>query len=601
MKSIVTMKALLESGVHFGHRTNKWHPLMKPYIFTERNSIHIIDLQQTVKALNFVYEFVREKVSDGGIILFVGTKRQAQETIRDEAGRCNMPYVNERWLGGTLTNWFTIQKRIKELERLERLRDSGEINRLTKKEGLLIEREINRLDIRLSGLRTMTGLPDLLFAVDVNREATAIHEANLKGIPVIALVDTNCDPRVIDYIIPSNDDAIRAIKLLVSKLADAVLEGQALRKEEEVEEGIPTMAGEIQVGGEAHPSLIEEVELKDEELLGEATLAKLSAVKSGEMDKITTAEVEEETILATAAVEPEELFEKIETIDTLEPEESVSLEEAVKLGALEKLEAQKAIEIETIAEVETPTAIDEQKVVEPETVIEVEIPEAVETKSIEEPEEQKPIKKATRKRRVKAPESKEVAEETQKEPVKAKAIEEIKEPEPIKKPTKRTRKAKVEAVEKVEPEELVTEKVAEKKPVRRTRKTVKTAKSEEVETVSAVEETKEKKPVRKTRRRTKTAKAEAVEKDSAKEPVTAETPAEAPKEDEKAEEKKPVRKTRRRTKTAKAEAVEKDSAKEPVTAETPAEAPKEDEKAEETKPVKKTTRRTRKTKTEEKE
>ena len=294
MASVVSMKALLESGVHFGHRTNKWHPKMRPYIFTERNSIHIIDLQQTVKAVDFVYNLVRDTASEGGKVLFVGTKRQAQETIRDEAERCGMPYVTERWLGGTLTNWFTISKRIQELERLERMRDSGEINLLTKKEGLLIEREIKRLKTRLEGIRNMNGLPDLLFVVDVNREATAIHEANLKDIPVVAMVDTNCDPSNIDYVIPSNDDAIRAIKLLVGKVADAVIEGKAVRKDE-FEEAASEPAPKAEAAAEAEPRIHKEVELSDEELLGASTLAKMSPKQEEEAAEEVKTEEKEET------------------------------------------------------------------------------------------------------------------------------------------------------------------------------------------------------------------------------------------------------------------------------------------------------------------
>ena len=190
MTNVISMKALLESGVHFGHRTNKWNPGMKPYIFTERNGIHIIDLQQTAKSLNAAYALVRDTVAAGKDIMFVGTKRQAQETIRDEAIRCGMPYVTERWLGGMLTNWTTIAQRINELERLEKLRDTGDIKKLTKKEGLMVERDIARLQLRLSGVRNMKELPGLVFVIDVAREATAIHEANLKGIPVIGMVDT---------------------------------------------------------------------------------------------------------------------------------------------------------------------------------------------------------------------------------------------------------------------------------------------------------------------------------------------------------------------------------------------------------------------------
>ncbi len=262
----VPMKALLESGVHFGHRTHKWHPSMKPFIFTERNGIHIIDLQKTSKALDQAYKLVRDTVTEGGTVLFVGTKRQAQETIQLEASRCGMPYVTARWLGGMLTNWRTIRQRINELESLERMRDGGDFGRITKKEGLIITRRIERLEMLLGGVRKMARLPDLLFVVDVGREATAIHEANLLDVPVIGMVDTNCDPRNVDYVIPSNDDAIRAIKLVVGKVADAVAEGLAMRKEEEVEE-VTVIAA---IG-------IEEPELSDEELLGEATLAKLSA------------------------------------------------------------------------------------------------------------------------------------------------------------------------------------------------------------------------------------------------------------------------------------------------------------------------------------
>lgn len=274
----VSMKALLESGVHFGHRTNKWNPKMRPYIFTERNGIHIIDLQQTVKLLDEAYNKVRDVVANGGTILFVGTKRQAQETIQEEAERCGMPYVNQRWLGGTLTNWVTIQQRLVELSRLEKMQETGEINLLTKKEGLLINREIIRLNSRLSGLRNMKRLPDMLFVVDIEREDTSVHEAFLKEIPVVAMVDTNCDPGKIDYVIPSNDDAIRAIKLLVGRMADAVIEGKMMRKDIEEEEAV-----------EVAPSVIsrkieEEVELDDEELLGDSIRARI-AVEEPEVEE----------------------------------------------------------------------------------------------------------------------------------------------------------------------------------------------------------------------------------------------------------------------------------------------------------------------------
>jgi len=297
MSANISMKALLESGVHFGHRTNKWDPRMRPYIFTERNGIHIIDLQQTVKYLETAYNIIRDTVANGGTVLFVGTKRQAQETVLEEATRCGMPYVTERWLPGTLTNWTTIFQRIMELERLEKLRDSGEIERLVKKEGLMIEREINRLLVSLAGIRNMKRLPDMLFVVDVSREATAVHEANLKGVPVVALVDTNCDPSGIDYLIPANDDAIRAIKLLVGKIADAALEGKAMRKEELPEE-LPLVSAEAGRESEILLGHIElEEDLEDEDLLGAATLAKLAPVKvvvsEEPSDMLATAETKE--------------------------------------------------------------------------------------------------------------------------------------------------------------------------------------------------------------------------------------------------------------------------------------------------------------------
>lgn len=278
--AVIPMKALLESGVHFGHRTNKWDPRMKPYIFTERNGIHIIDLQQTSKLLSQAYNVIREAVANGGTVLFVGTKRQAQETVAEEATRCGMPYVTERWMGGMLTNWSTMHARIEELERLEKMRDNNELERLTKKEGLLIGREITRLTTRLSGTRSMKHRPDLIFIVDVGREEAAVHEANLLNIPIVALVDTNCNPQTIDYVIPSNDDAIRAIKLLVAKVADAVLEGKAMRKEEDEEKPVAEAQSRQEKSARRIPKVVDvDEELEDNALLGEATLAKMSAAR----------------------------------------------------------------------------------------------------------------------------------------------------------------------------------------------------------------------------------------------------------------------------------------------------------------------------------
>ncbi len=299
--AVISMKALLETGVHFGHRTRKWNPHMKPYIFTERNGIHIIDLQQTLEALEEAYALVRDTVAAGGTVLFVGTKRQAQETIQVEAERAGMSYVNARWLGGTLTNWRTIRSRIDELKDLERRRDEGEFDLLTKKEALMLNRKIDRLQERLGGIRDMKGVPKLLFVVDVRREETSVHEANLLEIPVVALVDTNCDPGNIDYVIPSNDDAIRAIKLLTSKVADAVLEGKALRKDD-MEDEESAEAGPADRGDEEH----EYEEVSDEELLGEATLAKIKSGDYGDEGEEGTMDETGKDDAAEAEAEPQQ-------------------------------------------------------------------------------------------------------------------------------------------------------------------------------------------------------------------------------------------------------------------------------------------------------
>jgi len=261
------MKELLETGVHFGHRTPKWNPRMAPYIFTQRNGIHIIDLQQTIVNLNQYFDLIRDLIANGGSVLFVGTKRQAQETVAEHAARCNMAYVNHRWLGGTLTNWRTIRDRIDTLKKLEKRRDAGEFALLTKKEGLVLERKIEKLQLRLGGIREMKRLPDLLIIVDTIREATAVKEANILGIPVLALADTNSDPTSIDYIIPANDDAVRAITLLVKTFADAVAEGMLMRKGDDTQ---------TDATGENAPRYEDYKDDEDDEAyLGASTIAKL--------------------------------------------------------------------------------------------------------------------------------------------------------------------------------------------------------------------------------------------------------------------------------------------------------------------------------------
>jgi small subunit ribosomal protein S2 len=246
---VVTMKQLLEAGVHFGHQTRRWNPKMAPYIFTERNGIYIIDLQKTVKKVDEAYNFVKEVVRQGKSILFVGTKKQAQETIKEEAERCGMFYVNVRWLGGMLTNFATIRKRVERLKELEKMEEQGYFEVLPKKEVMKLKAEKEKLQRFLGGIKNMDELPGAVFIVDPRKEKIAVAEARKLGIPIVAIVDTNCDPDEIDYVIPGNDDAIRAVRLLTSKIADAVLE--AKQGEQIVEES----------SSPTQPSVEEEVQL----------------------------------------------------------------------------------------------------------------------------------------------------------------------------------------------------------------------------------------------------------------------------------------------------------------------------------------------------
>lgn len=225
MLSVVSIKQLLECGVHFGHQTRRWNPKMKPYIFTERNGVYIIDLQKTVKGLEKAYDFIREVAKSGGSVLFVGTKRQAQEIVREEALRCGQFYINQRWLGGLLTNFPTIRKRVNRMVELQKMEEDGTFETLPKKEVSVLRKQKEKLEKYLIGIRDMKDLPDALFIIDPRRETIAVLEGRKLGIPVASIVDTNCDPEVIDYPIPGNDDAIRAIKLMFSLMANAVIEG----------------------------------------------------------------------------------------------------------------------------------------------------------------------------------------------------------------------------------------------------------------------------------------------------------------------------------------------------------------------------------------
>jgi small subunit ribosomal protein S2 len=254
------MKELLEAGVHFGHQTKRWNPKMKEYIFGERNGIYIIDLQKTLKLFKEASKFVTELCGGGKTILFVGTKRQAQDAVAEEATRAGMPYINQRWLGGLLTNWVTVQKSVKRLQELDEMATDGRYELLTKKEVIRLERERKHLQANLAGIKTMKRLPDAIFVVDSNNETIAVKEARKLGIPVVAVVDTNCDPTVVDYVIPGNDDALRAIRLFTSKIADSAVEGVNLVGDKAFQEELPAPAAEAAPSAEVAP--VEEVDLE---------------------------------------------------------------------------------------------------------------------------------------------------------------------------------------------------------------------------------------------------------------------------------------------------------------------------------------------------
>ena len=288
------MKELLEAGVHFGHQTKRWNPKMKEYIFGERNGIYIIDLQKTLKMFKEASKFVQDLAADGRIILFVGTKRQAQDAIAEEAQRCSMYYVNQRWLGGLLTNWITVQKSVKRLKELDEMATDGRYDLLPKKEVIKLERERKHLQANLAGIKNMTRLPDAIFVIDSNKEQIAVREARKLGIPVVAVVDTNCDPSEVDYVIPGNDDALRAIRLFTSKISESIAEGVHVRDDKQMadiqavaepepavavpvaEEAIAEVAAE---GGIAVPAAagIEGEEIRMEDVLGKGTRKRPSA------------------------------------------------------------------------------------------------------------------------------------------------------------------------------------------------------------------------------------------------------------------------------------------------------------------------------------
>jgi small subunit ribosomal protein S2 len=277
----ITMKELLEAGVHFGHQTKRWNPRMKEYIFGERNGIYIIDLQKTLKMFKEASKYVTELTGQGKVILFVGTKRQAQDAIAEEANRCGMFYINQRWLGGLLTNWITVQKSVKRLQELDEMATDGRYDLLTKKEVIKLERERKHLQANLAGIKNMRRLPDALFVVDSNNEAIAVKEARKLGIPVVAVVDTNCDPTVVDYVIPGNDDALRAIRLFTSKISDSVVEGVQMAGDKRASEAGVTADAQL----EAAPIAVAGLEAGAGEPAAEAEVVDLEAVLGGGIRK----------------------------------------------------------------------------------------------------------------------------------------------------------------------------------------------------------------------------------------------------------------------------------------------------------------------------
>jgi len=318
---VLTMKELLETGVHFGHRTRKWNPKMGRYIFTERKGIHIIDLEQTVDMFKKAYFFVRDRAGEGKEVLFVGTKKQVQSTIADEAKRCGAHYVNRRWLGGTLTNFVTIKQSIKRMKDLEIMMEDGSIDYVPNKEASRMRRDLAKLQRNLDGLRHMERVPDILYVIDPDIEKNAVHEASILGIPIVSIVDTNCDPDPIDFPIPGNDDAIKATKLITSRIADAILEGREGRQEE-VEEAPGATTAETkpstEEGEEAPPATAETASLVEE-----VTTEEASVEETAEEPAVEAPVVEEEASEESPVVkeEPEEVPVAVATEETGSPED----------------------------------------------------------------------------------------------------------------------------------------------------------------------------------------------------------------------------------------------------------------------------------------
>ena len=317
-----TMKALLEAGVHFGHQTRRWNPKMAPYIFGSRNGIHIIDLQKTLRMANESYDFMRELAAAGGRVLFVGTKRQATDAIKEEAMRAGQYYVNHRWLGGMLTNFQTVQQSVRKMKDLQRKKEEGTFDLLTKKEALKIQGELDKLERALGGVQDMTHLPDCLFVVDVQKEELAVKEAQKLGIPVVAIVDSNCDPTGIDYVIPGNDDAIRAVRLFCSRIADAIIEGMETFQLATAEDGEDIVEAMAQQAEEAAP---------EEDVAEEPEAEEVATEAEAETEEAASEEVAEET-------PAEEAVEEVPAEEKQKAKKSTAKKTEAKKASVEKAE-----------------------------------------------------------------------------------------------------------------------------------------------------------------------------------------------------------------------------------------------------------------------
>jgi small subunit ribosomal protein S2 len=379
----LTMKALLEAGVHFGHQTRRWNPMMKKYIFTQRNGIHIIDLQQTLGMINNVYQEMVDLVAEGGKVLFVGTKRQAQEVIQSEAERCGMLYVNQRWLGGTMTNFQTIKTRIAYMLELQQKRDQGYFRVLPKKEGVKLRDTLNRLEKYFTGVRDMTEVPKAIFVIDIGREDICIAEAQRMGVEIFAIVDSDCDPNKVDHIIPGNDDAVRSIRLITNRMATAVLEGLAQREAMEqarIEEMAEVDESQFMTAYVSPDD--EEVGLPEMEGLDTATVAEVAPVAAAAITPVAEPEVEEPT---AAAATPEEAVVEAPVAEAAAPE--TAIEEPVAEAA-----APEAAVEEPVAEAAEPEAAVEEPVAEaaePEAAVEEPVAEAAAPEAVEETSEEK--------------------------------------------------------------------------------------------------------------------------------------------------------------------------------------------------------------------